>query len=270
MASFSFRSRFAAILALGALAFLLSGCEELSSPQNTFAPIGEVAEKQRDYFILVMWPALVIGVIVLAACVYIPLRFIHRQGDPLPRQVHGNTPLELTWTIIPAIIMAVVGGITVAGIIDLGREPRADALKVDVTGVRYRWDFTYPDYTDGAGNPVAGSLDEAGVAELRIPVDREVGLYVIGADVIHSFWVPKLAGKIDAVPNHPNRIWVKADTTGTFEGQCAEFCGLDHSVMRMKLIVRPEEEFDAWVSEQQAAGRPGAPGDGDDVQASGE
>jgi cytochrome c oxidase subunit 2 len=253
----------AALAILGGLALLASGCEPFSSPQNTFNPAGDVAEKQRWYFLFVMWPALVIGVGVLGACVLIPLRFRRKRGDPgLPKQTHGNTPLELTWTILPALLMVVVGAFTVAGIVDLGREPKADALRVDVTAFQFSWDFQYRGLTDASGQPIFGTIDEAGVPELRIPVDREVGIYVHSNNVIHSFWVPKLAGKIDVIPGHSNRIWIKANKTGVYAGQCAEFCGLDHSFMRLKVIVLEGSEFDAWIAGQQARGHDGAQ-DGD-------
>jgi cytochrome c oxidase subunit 2 len=86
---------------------------------------------------------------------------------------------------------------------------------------------------------------------MYIPVDREISLEITSVDVNHSFWVPKLAGKTDAINNHPNRMWIKATSPGTYEGQCAEFCGLEHSAMRFRVIALEQPEFDAWVTEQQ-------------------
>jgi cytochrome c oxidase subunit 2 len=233
-----------ALLLLG-LALLLSACESFSSPQNTFSPAGKVAEDQKNDFLLVMWPALVIMIGVLAACIVIPLAFRRRKGDPgLPKQIHGNTALELIWTIIPVILLAIIAVPTVAGIQDLGREPADDALDVKVTGQRFSWLFEYPEIqADGA--PLSTDPDV-----LRIPVGREIAIRLFSIDVNHSFWVPKLAGKLDAINNHPNRMWLKADKPGTYKGQCAEFCGLQHSDMRFEVIAMPQTEFDAWVAEQ--------------------
>jgi len=238
--------RMAFALLLLASALLLTGCEALSSPQNTFAPAGEVAEDQKWYFLFVVYPAAVIGVGVLVACLVLPLVYRRKKGDPgLPKQIHGNTPLELTWTILPALLMVAVGIVTVAGIVDLGRAPSDDALRVNVTAQRFSWIFEYPNLQDAEGNALRGDINE-----MRIPVGREIGVYVNSIDVNHSFWVPKLAGKIDAIANHENRMWLRATEAGTFSAQCAEFCGLQHSDMRFTVIAMPEDEFNAWVAEQ--------------------
>lgn len=234
-----------AFLLLSSLIF--SGCDMFDGPQNTFAPKGDVAQLQKRDFLLVMWPALVIMVGVLAACVVIPLMYLRRKGDPgLPKQVHGNTALELTWTILPVILLAGIAVPTVSGIQELGRQPGADALEVKVTGQRFSWLFEYPELqVDGA--PLLADPNE-----LRIPVGREIALRLESIDVNHSFWVPKLAGKTDAINGHPNHMWIKADEPGEYAGQCAEFCGLQHSDMRFKVIVLSEADFDAWVAQQGA------------------
>ncbi len=225
-----------------------SGCEYFSSPQNTFAPAGEVAEGQRDDFLFVMWPALVILIGVWVGTVVIAIKFRRKKGDTtLPRQVHGNTPLELTWTIIPAIMMAAVAVPTVVGIRELARDPGDDALTINVTGVQWAWLFEYPDI-DAGGAPLSTTP-----GELRIPVGRDIDVQIRSTDVNHSFWVPKLAGKTDAIQNHPNHMWLRATKEGEFAGQCAEFCGLDHYKMRFTVYAMPQAEFDAWVAEQQAA-----------------
>jgi cytochrome c oxidase subunit 2 len=238
--------RILSLLVLVALGILLSSCEALSSPQNTFAPAGEVAEDQKWYFIWVAVPAGVIGVGVLAACVLIPIMFARKKGDPgLPKQVHGHTPLELTWTIIPAIMMAAVGIITIGGIVDLGRKPADDALRVNVTGQRFSWLFDYPNVQDAEGSALSAPINE-----MHIPEDREIGLYINALDVNHSFWIPKLAGKIDAIPNHENYMWIRATEPGTFSAQCAEFCGLQHSDMRFIVVVHTQADFEAWLADQ--------------------
>lgn len=233
------------------LAFVLiagSACEVFSSPQNTFAPAGEAAHDQRNDFLFVMWPALVILIGVWVGVVVLAVKYRRKKGDTgLPRQIHGNTPLELTWTIIPAIMMAVVAVPTVIGIRELAADAAPDAVKVQVTGVQWAWLFEYPDI-DAGGQPLSTTP-----GELRIPVNRDVDVHLRSQDVNHSFWVPKLAGKTDAIPNHANRMWIRASQTGEFAGQCAEFCGLDHAKMRFKVIVMTQAAFDDWVAAQQQA-----------------
>lgn len=249
-------ARIGAVLSLALISVLLSGCEVFSSPQNTFAPAGTVADGQKDDFLIAMWPALAVMILVLGGLLYMSIKYRRPKGDPgLPKQVHGNTALELGWTILPAILLAVIAVPTLAGIRDLGREPSDDALRVNVTGVQWQWLFEYPDVLDESGAPLSIGAD------LYVPVGREIGFEIASADVNHSFWVPKLAGKIDAIQGRTNIMWFRADKPGTYGGQCAEFCGLSHAQMRMTVIALPQAEFDAWVAEQGAT--EGAPGSGD-------
>jgi cytochrome c oxidase subunit 2 len=254
-------ARFGSLVMVLVSALMLSGCEYFSSPQNTFNPGGTVAEQQKDDFLLVMWPSLVIGVIVMVGVVFIAIRFRRKPGDPgLPKQIHGNTALELSWTILPILLLAVIAVPTVEGIRTLADTPD-DAMHVKVTGVQWAWLFEYPDI-DAGGAPLAPP-----VGELRIPVGKNVAFEIHSSDVNHSFWVPKLAGKTDAINNHVNHMWFRADEPGEYSGQCAEFCGLNHYNMRMTIIAMPQEEFDAWVAEQQNAARQET-GDGDTQLAS--
>ena len=244
--------RLAPWMLLTLTSLLLSACENFSSPQNTFNPAGKVAQGQKDDFLLVTWIALPIMILVLLACVAIPVMFRRRKGDPgLPKQVHGNTVLELTWTILPALLLAVIAVPTVAGIRDLGREPSDEALEVRVNAFRFSWQFFYREILVGEDEleslPADDAADQRPV--LRIPVGREIAIRLISADVNHSFWIPKLAGKTDVIPNHENKMWILATEPGTFEAQCAEFCGLSHSEMRFRVEAMPEDEFNAWVAE---------------------
>lgn len=240
------RPRLVPLLLLAALVVLvLTGCET-DTPQNTFDARGEVAKDQRDLFYLAMWPAIVIMIGVLGAAVVILLRFRRREGDPMPKQVHGNTGLELTWTILPAILLLIIGVPTVAAISKVGRAPSDDSFRINVTGQRFLWEFSYPEVTGPDGEPVST------VDEVFVPVGREVGIYLNSIDVIHSFWVPKLAGKLDAVPGRENVMWMRADEPGSFSGQCAEFCGLDHANMRFVMTALEEDDFEAWQEEVTA------------------
>jgi cytochrome c oxidase subunit II len=260
-------SQLVALLALILVCLLAAGCiGDTDTPQNTLAPEGEVARKQRDLFMLAMWPALVVMVLVLGAIVVMVLRFRRRPGDSIPKQTHGNTPLEIAWTIVPTvIIIAFVGVPMIPVIFELGDEPAADAYPVNVTGVQWAWLFEYPEILDSDGQPI-----QSKPGELHIPAGREIALTLNSGDVNHSFGVPRLAGTRDAVKGEENVMWIKADHPGSFAGQCRELCGTGHADMLITVIALNEADFEDW-SDEMAAGAKRAP-DGEDpgaVSASG-
>jgi cytochrome c oxidase subunit 2 len=156
--------------------------------------------------------------------------------------------LELAWTIAPALLLLGIAVPTLASIIHLGRDAKADALHVTVTASRFAWNFEYtdPEFVDAHGNALTTN-------ELHIPVDREIAVELEAQDVIHSFWVPKLAGKLDVVPGRNNRMWFNATAPGVYAGQCAEFCGIGHSIMKFTVVAEEQAGFQAWVDEQLAA-----------------
>ena len=242
-----FRHIITALALLALLALFLTSCET-DTPQNTFDARGEVAARQRDLFYLAMWPAIAILILVCAVLVIAMLRFRRRSPDELPKQVHGNTTLELAWTIAPALLLLVLGVPTVTAIYDLGRDPSPDAFQVNVTGIQWAWQFEYPEILDDNGKAVTT------LGELHIPAGREISLSITAVDVIHSFWVPKLAGKLDAIPGRDNVMWLKADEPGSFSGQCAEFCGLGHAGMKFTVLAQNQEDFQAWANEQRGGG----------------
>ena len=249
------------LVLIALLAMLLSGCET-DTPQNTFDAKGEVADKQANTFLIAMWPALVIMIGVLGGILLIGLRFRERDpNQPPPKQTHGNTRLELAWTIAPAILFIIVGIPMVIQISELDAEPGEDVYTIDVVGQRYSWVFEYPEELDAEGAPLT-TFD--GTA--HIPAGRQVNFRLRSVDVIHSFWVPKLGGKRDVFPcniedradplakpsckgGQLNTLWLKADEPGSFSGQCAEYCGLDHANMKLTVIADSEDDFRAWVNE---------------------
>jgi cytochrome c oxidase subunit 2 len=237
-----------ALLLFGLLALMLTGCDT-DTPQNTFDTKGEVADKQAEVFYWAMWPAIAVMIFVLAGCVVLVLRFRERDPNYIPPQLHGNMRLELAWTIAPAILLLGLGIPMVKVIYDLGREPSEDAMVINVTGQRFSWSLEYPDILDADGNPLSISSLQG---PAHIPVGQEVAFHLHSIDVIHSFWVPKLGGKLDVVPNQNNVLWLIADEPGSFSGQCAEFCGLNHANMQLTIVAQPEEEFQAWADEQVA------------------
>ncbi|MFQ5795481.1 MAG: cytochrome c oxidase subunit II [Candidatus Bipolaricaulia bacterium] len=225
----------AALLGGSAVAFAQDG-----HPQSTFDAAGPVAERQRDLLWFIIWVAVGILVVVEGALIYAIIRYRRRPrqaGEPEP--VHGHSGLEISWTIAPVLIVAAIGVFTVRTIFDLSSPPVPDALQIKVTAYQWWWEFQYPDAEVVTAN------------ELHIPVGQVVNLNIESQDVIHSFWVPKLAGKMDAIPNQLNQLWLRADQSGIYWGQCAEFCGIAHAFMRFRVIAQPEDEFQAWLQVQQ-------------------
>lgn len=236
------RNRRRLVAALTVLLALGAAACSTDLPQNSLNPAGPEARKIDDLWWLVFWMAAVIFVLVEGALILALFRFRRRKGsNPEVRQVHGNTRLEIVWTIIPVVILAVIAVPTLSTIFDLRREPgpEENALEVNVIGHQWWWEFEYPEYGIETAN------------ELHIPEDRPVYLSLTSADVIHSFWVPQLNGKRDAVPGRVNHLTLIADDPGTYLGQCAEFCGLAHADMRQRVYAHTAEDFDAWVAHQQ-------------------
>jgi cytochrome c oxidase subunit 2 len=246
-----------ATAAIGLL-LLLGACAPHAT-QDTLQPKGPYAEKLKDLFIPVFWVAVFVFIVVEGGIVWITIRYRHRKGrDRIPAQIHGNTRLEIGWTIAPALILAGVMVPTVAGIWDLARQPPEEALNVTVKGLQWWWDFTY---TDDDMRTSYGDRAQIRTADVMvIPADRVVYLSLEGAGgqiddmVIHSFWIPELAGKQDVVPGRTNHILMQADEPGLYEGQCAEFCGLQHGRMLVRVRALSAEDWEAWVVNQKRAG----------------
>lgn len=254
-----------ATAAIGLL-LLLGACASNPS-QSTLEPQGPYARELKDLFIPVFWVAVVVFVVVEGAIVWISIRYRHRKGrDRIPAQIHGNTRLEIGWTIAPALILAGVMVPTIATIWDLARKPPDDALNVRVEGFQWWWGFTYTDEDMRTGYGEGTPIRTADV--LVIPEDRVVylsleseGGQIVQDDpaksdymVIHSFWIPELAGKQDVVPGRTNHILMQADHPGVYEGQCAEFCGLQHGRMLVRVRALSAEDWDAWVANQKQPG----------------
>ena len=233
-------------LGLG-LALLLTAC---GGDQSAMSPAGPYAQGPHDLIVPVMWIALGVFILVQGLIIVAIVRFRKRKDEPegaLPQQVHGNTRLEIVWTIIPAVILAAIAVPTVQGIFEQMDEPEdEDTLTVEVIGHRWWWEYYYPDHDIYTAN------------ELVMPVDRPVRLELTAADpgrspedgVIHSYWVPALGGKQDVVPGQVTHLNLQADEPGTYLGQCAEYCGLSHVNMRNRAIAMGDGDFDAWIEQQ--------------------
>jgi cytochrome c oxidase subunit II len=247
--------RWAAIVGI---AVLLAACAPVRNgalPQNALDPAGPVARAQDRLWDIVFPVAVVVFILVQGLIIVAVVRFRDRGQSQPPKQVAGNTRLEVLWTIIPALILVAIAVPTVGTIFQLSSPAAPDALKVRVIGKQYWWQFEYENA--GTSKPIRTA------SELHIPTGREVFIELDGqskddgADVIHSFWVPRLAGKQDYVPGHTRIMRIQADNPGTYPGQCAEFCGLSHADMRFTVIAHTPADFNQWLSHQsEAAAQP--------------
>ena len=232
------RFRRLAVLAPVLCLLLLAGCAQ-NYPQSTLQPRGDFARLVDSLFRTTVWWAIVVFVLVEGALLIAIFKFRGRPDDPEPKQVHGNTALEVVWTIIPAFILVMIAVPTIKTIFKTSDYATGDVVQVEVIGHQWWWEFRYT----GLGVVAAN--------ELHVPVNKTVNLRMTTADVLHSFWVPQFAGKRDVFPGRHNPLWFKAEVTGSFSGTCAEFCGTQHGRMGFRVISQTQEEFDAWVAEQR-------------------
>jgi len=204
-------------------------------PQTTLAPKGDLARIEDGvFFETVKWATLVF-VLVEGALLYAVFRFRGKPGDPEPDQIHGNTVVEVIWTVIPALILAMIAVPTVKAIFKENETPKGDALTIEVVGHQWWWEFRYPEFNLTTAN------------ELHVPVGHTISLKMGAYDVVHSFWLPQFAGKRDVFPNRETRLWFTAEEAGEYSGQCAEFCGIQHGRMAFRVVAQPPAEFDQWV-----------------------
>jgi cytochrome c oxidase subunit 2 len=208
----------------------------------------EQAERVDLLMWFVVWASVVIFTLVTTFLLYSAFAFRAKEGDESDGPpVHGNTKLEVIWTIIPAVLLAVMA--VWAYLVLADNEALAnDRLVVNVTAQQFAWEYQYPDGSVGTG-------------DLRLPVDRQVELRMRSKDVIHDFYVKEFRVKMDVVPGITTRLIINPTREGTFQVICAELCGVGHSVMRSRVIVQSPQEFDQWLAAAQqevASGPQGA------------
>ncbi|MFP5297499.1 MAG: cytochrome c oxidase subunit II [Actinomycetota bacterium] len=233
---FAGKRRLFALVAL--LALFAVGCE--TGPQDFFTEqTGKQAQRADTLWDITFAIAMVIFVVVEGLIVFALWKFRARPGREA-KQFHGNTKLEIILTVIPSLILAGLAVPTVQAIFD-GAEKQPGSMTVKVVARQFWWEYQYPELGLTTAN------------ELHIPVDRPTYVEVTSAtnDVIHSFWVPRLAGAQDAVPGRNNVLTLFPEETGEYWGQCKEFCGLSHSRMRLRVIVDTQEDFEQWVADQK-------------------
>jgi len=239
------------VVAMAAL-LLLTGCDaDRSVPNAIFRPASPEATSILSLSLILLGVAAVVLVGVEAVLFLAIFRFRNRP-ESAAIQTHGNLKLEFGWTAATALVILVVLGLTIKTMSEVTASAAeampaisafpGDSLLLKVTGHQWWWTFEYP------------QLGVVTANEVHVPVGRPVKLQLESADVIHSFWVPRLGGKMDTIPGHTNYTSFVATEPGVYEGVCAEFCGAQHAQMGFKIVVVPQAEFSAWVRGQQAPG----------------
>jgi len=225
------------LITVAGLAILLSACAPSPTFYTATAPI---ANSEAALYKEILVEAASIFVIVVGALVWILVQGRDKGDGKLPQQIFGRTSL----IILPVLAIVALDGLDFLLMLRTMNEvkappPDARDVNVQVVGHRWWWEFDYPELGIATAN------------ELHIPVGTAVQINLKSVDVIHSFWVPQISGKTDVIPGQNNTMWLKGDKVGQFLGQCAEFCGTQHAYMRFKVFVDSQEDFDAWVANQQ-------------------
>jgi cytochrome c oxidase subunit 2 len=263
------RLRTALLVALiGALALLLVAAPVALGDAITPESGGsENADDIDRLYKITLYIGIVIFLIVEGTLIWSLVRYRFRRGGRPAAQVRGNTPLEVGWTIAAAVILVALTTVTFIFLDDIKNPPNSDpgglasaggrvqyasidqpappdgrSLEIDVNGQQYLWRYDYP-----------GRQQVFSYFEMVVPTKTTVTLNITASDVIHSWWIPKLGGKADAVPNYTNETWFKIDKPGVYEGQCAELCGAGHADMRAQVRAIPPAEYERWLTRQAEA-----------------
>jgi cytochrome c oxidase subunit 2 len=252
MPSAAYRIASCASIASGFLLMAASARADGPAPTpNIFAPVSTPAFAIRELAMFVLGITGVIFLVVAGLGVYSFVRFRRRRGDDgrEPPQVYGSRQIEMAWTVVPLLIVAVLFLVTARYIYSIeGRQPAADALEVTIVGHQWWWEIRYP----RLGIVTANEL-HVPVSDPAHPTPTFVTLQ--SADVVHSFWIPQLAGKMDVIPNRTNRMWIDPQQPGTYVGQCAKLCGLQHAGMLLTATVHTRDDFARWAAMQQSPAR---------------
>lgn len=221
----------------------------VADPTNIFAPAGTPAHSIFSLSMLVLGITTTIFLVVAGILTYVLIRYRSRgsgqNGEQEPPQIYGSNQIELSWTVIPILIVVMLFLATTRVIYTTEHAKRpAHALDVTVIGHQFWWEYHYP------------QLGVVTANELHVPVsDHEhplpTYLTMSSADTDHSYWVPRLAGKMDVIPNKVNTMWIDPQTKGLYLGQCAQYCGTQHAKMLIRVYADTPEEFAAWVAHQQ-------------------
>ena len=257
---------FASALALLGLSFAGPAWSDFGL--NMQVGVTSTSREIYELHMLILWVCVVIGVGVYAAMVYAIVKFRKSKGAQPAKFTHSYT-VEVIWTVIPAVILVVMAVPAAETLIRM-EDTRGSELTIKVTGYQWRWQYEYIDdgvrffstldRASNAARKLDSGIDPNTVENyllevdnpVVVPVDTKVRLLVTAADVLHSWWMPAFGVKKDAIPGFINEAWFTADTDGTYRGQCAELCGMDHGFMPIVVRVTSREEYDAWLSSQRA------------------
>ena len=217
------------------------------SPTSIFAPVSTPARSIFGLSIFVLAVTAAIFVVVFTLLFYSVVKFRKRNSDDgrEPPQVYGSNQVEIAWTVIPVLIVVALFMATARVIADIQKASLpANTIEVVAIGHQFWWEYRYP------GREVVTAN------ELHVPVSDPIHptptfIKLVSADTDHSFWVPRLAGKTDLIPNHPNSMWIDPQETGLYLGQCAQYCGTQHAKMLLRVYVQSKDEFDRWIQQQR-------------------
>jgi len=230
--------RLASFGMMAVLALTLAACEQ-SHPNTTFDPHSDYGRAIDFLWDRLLLLGTIVFVLVEFGLIYIMIRYRKREGDERPLQTHGNVVVEIIWTLIPAFILLFIAVPTVRTVFKTQAKPVAGALEIEVIGHQWWWEFRYPEYGIVTAN------------EIYLPTGRTVNFKLTSNDVIHSFWIPQLGGKRDAVTNRTNYIWLTPDSTlqpSAWNGFCTEYCGTSHANMRFRVFTVKPDQFASWVA----------------------
>jgi cytochrome c oxidase subunit 2 len=232
------------LFATGALAF----GQGLHPIANMFNPKATPADSVYNVSMLMLAICAAIFLVVGGLLTFTIVRFRRRKMDDSrePAQVYGSNKIEIAWTVIPVLIVLVLTMATARAVVEVqNKRIPADALKVTVIGRQWWWEIRYPELGIVTANEVhvpLSTTDKPAMTALKLE----------SADVAHSFWVPQLAGKTDLIPGITNTMWIDPRQEGTFLGNCAEYCGMQHANMLLRVIVEPPADFEKWAAAQKA------------------
>lgn len=218
---------------------------------SIFSPASPQAEAIRSLSVLVMFISVVIFLIVEGVLIWCVVRFRRARQQAVPSeppQVYGSNPIEIAWTAAPGMVVFILALVTARTLWEVKVTPplpRAgdNTLFVTVIGRQWWWQYRYEHWN-------GRELTVATANELHVPANRKVFLILKSADVIHSFWAPRLAGKTDLIPGQTNYMSFQADKPGLYLGQCAEYCGTQHAGMLIRVVVESPDEFESWLRSQ--------------------
>jgi cytochrome c oxidase subunit 2 len=217
------------------------------SPTNIFAPASTAAKSIFGLSLFVLAVTGAIFTVVFTLLLYSVVKFRRQKNDDgrEPPQVYGSNQVEIAWTVIPVLIVVALFMATARVIADIQKASLpANTIEVVAIGHQFWWEYRYP----GRGVVTANEL-HVPVSDPSNPTPTLIKL--LSADTDHSFWVPRLAGKTDLIPNHPNSMWIDPQETGLYLGQCAQYCGTQHAKMLLRVYVQSRDEFDRWIQQQR-------------------